>query len=135
METILRDVRYGLRMLRKSPAFTATAVIALMLGIASTTVIFSVVDGVLLRPLPYPDAERIVSVTQSIRSTGRLRNASSPANYLAWAAQNGVFSHMAAATGAQGNLTEGDRPERVRITTTTASLFQLFNTSPLFSSR
>lgn len=130
METILRDIRYAARMLRKSPGFTIVALVALMLGIASTTVIFSVVDGVLLRPLPYPDANRILSVTQTIRSSASARDASSPANYLDWLAQNRVFSAMAASRGTQGNLTEGDRPERVRITTTTASLFQIFNVAP-----
>ena len=132
MGTLLQDLRYAARMLRKSPGFTAVALIALMLGIASTTVIFSVVDGVLLRPLPYPEADRIVSVSQTVRSTGRDRQSSSPANYIDWASQNGVFSHMAAATGSPGNLTQGDRPQRVRIATVTASMFQLFGTNPLF---
>ncbi|PYL92199.1 MAG: hypothetical protein DMF16_00665 [Verrucomicrobia bacterium] len=59
METTLRDIRYGLRMLRKDLGFTIVAVVALMLAIASTTVIFSVINGVLLRPLPYPEADRI----------------------------------------------------------------------------
>ncbi len=85
METTLRDLRYALRMLRKNPGFTIIAVVALMLGIASTTVIFSVVDGVLLRSLPYPESERIVSVSQSTRSTGISRHAAAPANYLDWA--------------------------------------------------
>ena len=131
LNTLLQDLRYAARMLRKNPGFTAVALIALMLGIASTTVIFSVVDGVLLRPLPYPEAEHIVSVSQTVRTTGRDRGSSAPANYIDWSAQNNVFSQMAAATGTQGNLTEGDRPERVRITTATASLFQLFGTGPI----
>ena len=128
---LLQDVRYAARMLRKSPGFTAVALIALVLGIASTTVIFSVVDGVLLRPLPYPEPNRIVSVSQTVRSTGRDRQSSSPANYIDWAAQNSVFSHMAAATGLPGNLTQGARPQRVPIATATASMFQLFATNPL----
>ena len=131
MGTFWQDLRYAARMLRKNPGFTGVALIALMLGIASTTVIFSVVDAVLLRPLPYPDAQSIVTVTQTVRSSGRSRSASSPANYLDWVSQNGAFSHMAAASGSAGNLTEGDRPERLRITTATASLFQLFGTSPI----
>lgn len=130
METTLRDIRYALRALRKNPGFTIVAVVALMLGIASTTVIFSVVDGVLLRPLPYPDGDQILSVTQTVRSTKDQRDASSPANYLDWAVQNGVFAHMAASRGTQGNLTNGDRPERIRITTATASFFQVFGVAP-----
>jgi putative ABC transport system permease protein len=131
MSTLLQDVRYGLRMLRKNPGFTSVALIALILGIASTTAIFSVVDGVLLHSLPYPDSERILSVSQTVRSTGISSQDSSPANYLDWGSQNNVFSQMAASRGAQGNLTEGDRPERVRMTVTTASFFPLFGVNPI----
>jgi putative ABC transport system permease protein len=131
MSTLLQDVRYGLRMLRKNPGFTIVALIALILGIASATAIFSVVDGVLLHSLPYPDSERILSVSQTVRSTGISSQDSSPANYLDWAAQNNVFSQMAASRGAQGNLTEGDRPERVRMTVTTVSFFPLFGVNPI----
>lgn len=131
METTFRDIRYGLRMLRKNPAFTFIAVIALMLGIASTTVIFSVVDGVLLRTLPYPNADQLVAVSQTMRATGTSRDAAAPANYVDWATQNDVFVQMAAARGWQGNLSDGDVPERVRATMATASLFQVFATPPL----
>lgn len=115
----------------KNPGFTFAAVIALALGIASSTAIFSVVDGVLLHPLPYPDSDRIVGVSQTARSTGISKGASSPANYLDWLAQNDVFAQMAASAGAQANLADGDRPERVRITTTTSSLFQLLGVAPV----
>jgi predicted permease len=118
-------------MLRKNPGFTIVALIALVLGIASTTAIFSVVDGVLLHSLPYPDSERILAVSQTVRSTGISTQDSSPANYLDWASQNNVFSHIAASRGGQGNLTEGDRPERVRMTVTTASFFPLFGVNPI----
>lgn len=131
MNRLLQDLRYGSRMLRKNPGFTIVALIALVLGIASTTAIFSVVDGVLLHPLPYPGSEEILSVTQTDRSTGISTHDSSPANYLDWAAQNNSFSHIAASRGAQGNLTEGDRPERVRTTTATASFFPLFGVNPI----
>ena len=131
METTLRDIRYALRMLRKSPAFTFTAIIALMLGIASSTVIFSVLSGVLLRPLPYPDPDKLVAITQTLRSTGVQRDAASPANYVDWAEQNDVFTAMAASRGWQGNLSEGEMPERVRATMATPSLFQVFTTPPL----
>jgi len=88
METLIQDIRYGLRMLRKSLGFTGVAVIALALGIASTTAIFSVVDEVLLHPLPYPDSNRILDVSESQRSTGEGGNVISPVNYLEWATQN-----------------------------------------------
>lgn len=131
MNTLIQDVRYALRQLRKSPGFTAVAVIALALGIASTTSIFSVVDTVLLHPLPYPESDRIVSLAETDRSNGGSRFDSSPANYLDWAAQNHVFSEMAAGRGWQCNLADGDRPERIRGTMTTASFFPLFGIHPL----
>ena len=131
METTLRDIRYGLRMLRKDLGFTIVAVVALMLAIASTTVIFSVINGVLLRPLPYPEADRLVTLSPTVRATNTPRDATSPANYLDWAAQNDVFAAMAAARGWQGNLDEGDAPERLRVTMVTASFFHVFETAPL----
>ena len=131
MERLLQDIRYGLRMLRKSPGFTLVAVIALALSIASTTAIFSVVDTVLLHPLPYPDANRILSVSESQRSTGEGGGPPSPANYLDWQAQNHVFSYMAASRGWPVNLAGGDRAERVRGTMTSAEFFPLFGGHPI----
>jgi len=131
METLLNDIRYGVRMLRKSPGFTAIAVIALALGIASTTAIFSVVDVVLLHPLPYPESNRIMLVGQGTRGSGVSGEVISPANYLDVVARNHVFSQMAVARGWQGNLTGGDRPERIRASMTSASFFSLFGVPPL----
>src|ERR1700759_5511516 len=99
MNNLWQDVVYGLRILRRNPGFTAVAAIALALGIASTTSIFSVVDRVLLHPLPYPQPERIVYVAPTDRETGATTDATSPANYLDWAAQNKVFSQIAAGRG------------------------------------
>ncbi|MFL6569734.1 MAG: ABC transporter permease, partial [Chthoniobacterales bacterium] len=131
METTLRDIRYGLRMLRKNLGFTVVAVIALMLGIASTTVIFSVINGVLLRPLPYPDADRLVLITLKDRTSAAPHDAVSPANFIDWQKQNDVFAAMAASRGWQGNLSEGDMPERLRVTMTTSSLFDVFSVKPI----
>src|SRR5580698_1231846 len=131
METLLQDIRYGLRMLRKSPGFTFVAAAALALGIASTTAIFSVVDAVLLHPLPYPDSGRILSVRESDRTTGEPQDGPSPANYLDWQAQNHVFSYMAASRGWPVNLTGGDRAERVRGVMTSPDFFSLFGVSPV----
>lgn len=131
MNTFLYDLRYGFRMLMKNPGFTFAALVTLALGIASSTAIFSVIDGVLLRPLPYPDSEKIMVVDQTVRSTGARGGASAPANYIDWVAQNGVFSHMSASRGEQCSLSDGDRPERVRGTMTTSTLFPLFGVSPI----
>jgi len=131
METILQDLRFGLRTLRKSPGFTLTAVLVLTLGIASTTAIFSVVDGVLLHSLPYPGSDHILAVSTSSRSTGAGGGAVSPADYLDWAAQNHVFSHMAASRGWPVNLSGGTRPERLRATATSGDFFALFGVAPM----
>ncbi|MEY2562844.1 MAG: hypothetical protein QOH88_1037 [Verrucomicrobiota bacterium] len=131
MNTLLYDLRYGFRMLLKNPGFTFAALVTLALGIASSTAIFSVIDGVLLRPLSYPNSEKIMILHPTTRSTGEAHGASAPANYLDYAAQNDVFSNMAASRGEQASLSEGDRPERVRGTMTTSSLFPLFGVSPI----
>src|SRR5207302_9630546 len=114
METTLRDIRYGLRMLRKDLGFTIVAVVALMLAIASTTVIFSVINGVLLRPLPYPEADRLVTLSPTVRATNTPRDAISPANYLDCAAQYDVVAAMEGARGLQETFDEGVAPERLR---------------------
>lgn len=131
MSTLVYDIRYGIRMLFKNPGFTFAALITLALGIASSTAIFSVVDAVLVRPLPYPDSNKIMVLAQMTRSTGAVGGASAPANFIDWAAQNDVFSYMAASRGDQISLTDGDQPERVRGTMTTSNLFPLFSVSPI----
>ena len=104
----MNDFRFAFRQLFKSPAFTIVAVVTLGLGIAASTAIFSVVDAVLLHPLPYPDSERIVTVSQTVRSTGVSTQDASPANFIDWAAQNSVFSAMACTRGWQANLSGGE---------------------------
>ncbi|MGC2304109.1 ABC transporter permease, partial [Candidatus Binatus sp.] len=129
MSGLLQDMRYALRQLAKNPGFTAVAIIALALGIGSTTSIFSVVDQVLLHPLPYPESDRIVKVSQTYE--GAQTGDASPANYLDWAAQNHVFSDIAASRGWQGSMTAGDRPERVKGTMVTPSFFAVFGVNPI----
>ncbi len=129
MSGLFQDIRYALRQLAKNPGFTAVAAMALALGIGSTTSIFSVVDQVLLHPLPYPDSDRLVKVSQTFE--GAQTDDASPANYLDWVAQNHVFSEMAASRGWQGSMTAGDRPERVRGTMATPSFFPLFGVNPI----
>ena len=80
MNTLLYDLRFGLRMLLKNPGFTFAALITLALGIASSTAIFSVIDGVLLRPLPYPDSEKVMVLIPTTRSTGEPGGANGPAS-------------------------------------------------------
>jgi putative ABC transport system permease protein len=131
MSTILYDLRYGVRMLMKNPGFTFAALITLALGIASSTAIFSVIDGVLLHPLPYPDSEKIAVLQPTQRSTGEAGGATAPANYIDWAAQSDVFTQMSASRGEQFSLSDGDRPERVRGTMATSNMFPLFGIAPI----
>jgi len=129
MNGLIQDFRYALRQLRKSPGFAAVAVTTLALGIGATTAVFSVVDQVLLHPLPYPDSDRIVKVSQTFK--GLSTDDASPANYLDWVSQDHVFAEMAASRGWQGSLSTGDRPERIRGSMTTPSFFPLFGVDPI----
>src|SRR3989449_2570449 len=96
MEALWQDLKYGARMLAKSPGFTLVAVIALALGIGANTAIFSVVNAVLIRSLPFKDPNHLVMVWENNRNRGRDQNVISPANYLDWRDQNTVFESMAA---------------------------------------
>lgn len=128
---MLHDLRFALRQLVRQPAFTFVAVATLALGIAANTAIFSVVDSVLLHPLPYPEADQIVTVSQTVRSTGASTDDASPANFLDWQKQNSVFSSMACWSGWQANLASGEQPERVRAAMASAQFFSVFGLNPI----
>jgi hypothetical protein len=95
METLLQDLRYGARMLMKNPGFTLIAVFTLAIGIGSTTTVFSIVNGYLLRPLPFPDSERLVVIDEISARRGPMGGVSF-ANLLDWREQNQVFTGIAA---------------------------------------
>src|SRR5215510_10546765 len=107
MHALWQDLRYGARMLLKNPGFTLIAVLTLGLGIGANTAIFSVVNGVLLRPLPYHEPEQIVTLLNE----GRFPV--SPANFLDFRANSQSFTQMAAAEAWEGALTGNDRPEQL----------------------
>src|SRR4051812_6629910 len=108
---MMADIRYAIRMLAKSPAFTFVAVLTLALAIGANTAIFSVVNAVLLRPLPYPQSEQLIRVFSTQPTLPEAP--SSPANFLEWRAENQVFEHVATYIGQGFNLTRSDKPERV----------------------
>lgn len=114
MREILQDVRYGFRTLRKSPGFTVVALLTLAIGIGANTAIFSFVDGVLLRPLPYANAGRIMRVLEKPPGGPDARNGISTLNFLDWQHQNSVFQYMAARTGGSVTLTGLGEPVRLR---------------------
>src|ERR1044071_9621807 len=129
METLIQDIRYGLRLLIKRPGFTTVAIIALALGIGANTAIFSVVNAVLLRRLPYRDPSRLMMVWENNRNRGRSRNVISPANFLDWRDQNSVFEDMAMFIDFRQNLTGVDVPEELPCQIDQVNLFDMLGAS------
>jgi len=131
MTTFMADIRFGLRMLLKSPTVTIVAIVALMLGIGANTAIFSVVNAVLLRSFPYADAEKLVLVWEK-RQGGRTdQNVINLANFTDWKNQNQVFSDMAVFFDRSLNLTSDGEPEEVPGQIATVNLFSGLGTYPL----
>jgi putative ABC transport system permease protein len=131
LETLLQDVRFGLRMLPNSPVFTATVISALTIGIGANTAIFSVVDAVLLKPLSYPNPERIVQFLLKFPE-GPPRPSSSVADFRIWREQTRAFQDASAYDFAGAALSlGGDAPEEVRGVHVTADYFRLFGASML----
>ena len=131
METLIKDIRYGIRGLRKRPGFTFVAVLTLALGIGANTAIFSVVNAVLLKPLAFKDPDRLVIVWEDAAFAGFPRNTPAPANYYDWKSQNRSFEDMAATASASFNLTGDGDPERVAAHRVSANFFPLLGVQPL----
>ena len=136
MSELTQDLRYGLRSLVRAPGFTTVATLTLALGIGATTAIFSVVNAVLLRPLPYPEAERVVMVWMDNQRQGMSEDIHSWPNYIDYRDQNGVFAQLAAYVPRGYNLTAGClegacEPQRVFAAASTANLFPVLGVTPL----
>src|ERR1700675_2866210 len=134
MGNLMQDLKYGLRGLRKSPGFAAAAVIVLPLGIGANTAIFSVVNAVLLRPLPLPEPDRLMlvwHVPPAKSFPGVTRFSVSPANYLDWQNHSHVFEKMAALSRPSMNLTGGSQPESLTAGSATADFFSVMKTAPI----
>jgi predicted permease len=123
-----QDLRFALRMLRKNPGFTAVTMLTLALGIGATTAIFSVVDGVLLKPLPYAEPDRLVQVLQKNSPTNQWPL--SVVDYQAIEAQQRSFDHLAGLNRGRAILTGGDQPERIRVGYVTADWFNTLGIQP-----
>jgi predicted permease len=129
MNTILQDFRFALRRLRHTPSFTIVAVVTLALGIGANTAIFSVVNAALLRPLPYPDAERLVRVYST--RDGHPSSVSPP-DFTDWRDQPGVFEHAAALnSNSDFTLTGGESPARIPGAQVTADFFTVLRAAPV----
>jgi predicted permease len=131
MNSLMQDLRYALRQLRKSPGFTAVAVITLALGIGANTAIFNVVNAVLLKPLPYQDPDRLVMVWEQNPHRGWFENIVSSANFLDWKKQNHVFTDMAAFESVPFNLTGNNKPEEIVGERVTTNLFSVLGVQAL----
>ncbi|MGH7717840.1 MAG: ABC transporter permease, partial [Gemmatimonadaceae bacterium] len=126
-----QDVRYACRQLRLNPGFAAIAVLTLALGIGATTAIFGAVDGVLLRPLPYAGADRIVALSDVDLQTGEEDGAVSPGNFLEWEERATSFEAMGALQPNGLDLAGTDGPEAIRSWSVTAGYFRVMGTRPL----
>jgi putative ABC transport system permease protein len=136
MRTIAQDLRYAIRVLRHAPAFTFVAVLTLGLGIGAATAIFSIISGVLMRPLSYRDAGRLVNLWVDFGVAAQSLPAMSPGDFKDYQQRTRVFESIAAASGANvvgatGALTDGGNVERVDISTVTANFFQTIGVDPL----
>lgn len=131
LETLLQDLRFGARMLRKNPGFAAIAVVTLALGIGANTAVFSVVDTVLLRPLPYRDPQQLVLVTESMPLQQGTEMGTAAAEYLDYRDRNRSFSQVAGYESDGFNLTGSGTPLRVNAARLTASAFPLLGVSPI----
>ena len=113
MDAFMKDLTYGWRLLWRNPASTAIAIVVVALGIGANTGIFSVVDAVLVRPLPFTEPDRLVAVWEDASHIGFPENTPAPANLVDWKKQNSVFTDIAALASRTYNLTGDADPEKV----------------------
>lgn len=131
LETLWQDLHYGARMLRKNPGFTIVAVLTLALGIGANTAIFSVIDSVLLRPLPYKDSDHLVILWENDTKESNPHNTVAPPDFLDWQSQNTVFTDMAGLVDERDNLTGNGEPEQVVVQLVTPNFFAVLGVNPL----
>jgi putative ABC transport system permease protein len=125
------DVRFALRMLFRAPGFSLVAILTFAVGIGVNTAVFNVVNGVLLRPLPYPDADRITMLWMDNRRQNIKEDITSYPNYLDWRAQSASYEHMAAYTPSAFSLTGSGEPERLLGASVTANFFDVLQVQPV----
>src|SRR5206468_2026487 len=140
LEDLARDIRHMARGLRKSPGFTVAVVLILALGIGGNTAIFSVIDQLLLRPLPYPDGEKLLMVYESFdsefgggsrRASGPVGNSVSPANWMDWQRDTRTFQSLAAWRADARTLTGVGEPARLNVQLVSWEFFRLLGVQPL----
>ncbi len=130
LQDFLQDFRYAARTLRKSPGFTAIAILTLALGIGANSAIFSVVDAILLRPLPYPEPDRLVRIWESSLRLDTPRNVVNPFNFLDWRDRSQSFESMAAISDATTNLSSHGQPVAVPGMQVSTDFFSILRVAP-----
>ena len=131
METLWQDLRYGARMLRRNPGFAAVAILTLAIGIGANIVIFSVVNGILLKPLPFPDSQSVVTIWETFANRNVTRGTASAAEYLDWRDMNHVFQELSASRALSFSITGGGDPERVWGSQVSGNFFRMLRVTPV----
>ncbi|MGI8732784.1 MAG: ABC transporter permease [Pyrinomonadaceae bacterium] len=131
METLLKDIRFGIRNLFKHPTFAVTALLTLAIGIGANTTIFSFVNGILLRPLPYPESERLVVINETAVKRGIPAMSISFPNFLDWRAQNHVFEDISSFDSERFSITGAGEPARLRGASVSQGTFELLRVAPV----
>ena len=131
MENLRSDIRYAIRNLLRRPAFTIIAVVTLALGIGANTAMFSAVNALLLKPLPFPELDRVVAIWDRMPSRGVVHNEVTMANYLDWKAQNQSFEHLSLYRWGNANITGIDPPERIQGFLVTANFLDTLGMKPI----
>jgi putative ABC transport system permease protein len=131
MDTLIQDMRFGFRQMRRNPGFSAIAIVTLALGIGGITAMFSAFDKMLIRPLPYYDADRLVMIWLDMRNENRSGFMPTPAEWLEWRRHNTVFTDIAATQPGAATLSGDSQPEQVPARKTTANLWAVLGVKPL----
>jgi putative ABC transport system permease protein len=131
MDSLLRNLKFSIRSLMKRPTLTIIAVVTLAIGIGANTAIFSVVNALLVSPLPFPELDRVVAVWENQQSRGVVRNEAAMANFLDWRAQNSTFEHLGVYRWWNANLTGGETPERIQGALVTANFLDVLGVKPV----
>src|SRR5258706_6454175 len=129
-DALRQDLAFGARLLRRQPGFTSVALLALTLGIGANTAIFSIVDAVLWRPLPFAHSGELVSITEQRPREGLLNGLVAPADFVDWREANRAFSSMAAVSEFALNLSGGGEPQRLRALATSPGFLEALGVTP-----
>src|SRR4051812_31891858 len=130
MDALLRDIRHGFRRIVSAPGFTAITMLTLALGIGANVAIFTVVNAVLIRPLPFPNPDRLVRIAADARATGGRNHGPSGPELADLRERAGIFEQVSALWPVSASFVGGVRPERIEVLVTSANYFQLLGAAP-----